>query len=162
MKKIFVYTQNTNSDRQTQVLDQYDITYFSDLEKLLYSLMNRNCEALIVNSINEKKYLRSYLNDHRFLPPIIVSDVDALNFVEIESELQKIQESEKKQIANRLQILIQETDQDVTSEILDMFTSKREEYLSMSTEYLKKSDIQAIKFLAHNLKSTSALNDCMT
>ncbi len=64
--------------------------------------------------------------------------------------------SEKKNILKRLLVLKEETSLEVTTEILRMFSVRQSDYEFQMKNYINNNDFDKIKFLAHNLKSTSA------
>ncbi len=64
--------------------------------------------------------------------------------------------SEKKNILKRLLVLKNETNMEVTAEILRMFSERQSDYELKMKNYILHNDFENIKFLAHNLKSTSA------
>lgn len=138
---------------------EFNIKYFYDSSLLIHKAITDGCEIVVTVFKTEKSNIYKKLKKNGLFVPVLQfnkkTDINSL-ITDVRRKLASTQLKEKNNIKHRLKILSEETNEGIMSEILEMFTTRCADYKGIAIQCILDNDFEQIKFLAHNLKSTSA------
>ena len=159
-KVFFLYDKNSLFLKdQMRESDQNMYYYFDNVEELFLCLFENHCDLLVIYNLqlkDQKNISKELMCIFELIPSLSIGDCTLSIYQLINEELEKQLFLEKKNISTRLLLIEKSTSADTAKELISIFCNQFFTNIQQLQQHLLNLDQANLKFLAHNLKSSSA------